>query len=125
MRYEITYKELAELFNSIAKAEEALMQYKASRTIYEAVDNDWYKNGCNSDEADDVLRAYAVQTSDEKKVEKALKKASSYLSLDYKEWREVRIIEDLKSGSYKFDSALYGIKEMAKGMVAYIKDVIE
>lgn len=132
MKYEVNFAEAAQMFNAVAKVEEAAKNFKEAEAVYNEKDlafcNELAKYNYSFFGAPESLHTMFeeksalmdVRDKAEAAYKRAAKKAVEVLELDENIYEEAEIIKNFKRGDYAIDAFIYGIKYHAMKMARYI-----
>lgn len=119
MKYEVTYKEMSEIFGSIAKAQTKITEAKVARNIYEVMSEN-YCIEASHENAAYMHNAYDNVIKREKAVKDEFKKLAKLMDLKEEGgYEEADILLQIKSIS-RMDSAMYAIECYAKKLFQYV-----
>ena len=119
MKYEVTYKEMSEIFGSIAKAQAKITEAKVARNIYvEMSDN--YNAEASLKNALNMQDAYGDMIKKEKAVVAEFKKLAKLMGLKKEDGYEDANILLLIKSVYRMDSAMYAIECYTKRLFQYV-----
>lgn len=136
MKYEVNFAEAAQIFNAVAKVEEAAKNFKETHKAYcekdSAFDDEFAKYNYSFFRAPESLHKMFEEKSALMDVRdkaaaayrRAAKKAVEVLGLDEKFYDEAEIIENFKRSVHAIDAIdafVYGISRQAVRIAGYIK----